>query len=149
MVGLIVKPELPEKDIDLSDDKDVDRYYYYISNGVDTIHTAGIDEESVRAILVLVPENLHDRFPDFSNNLMTEIKEDFTKNMKRAIVKFALTDRSKEYLLKVVSREETECELSRIKNKVAKLNSTNCDWNFIWFSKPKFLNNIISTQISQ
>ncbi|EZA62718.1 Dynein heavy chain 7, axonemal [Ooceraea biroi] len=100
MVGLIVKPELPAKDVDLSDDKDINRYYYYICNGVDTIHTASIEEELVRAILVLVPENLRDQFPDFSNNLMTEIKEDFTRNIKRAIVDFALTDHTEEYLSK-------------------------------------------------
>ncbi|XP_019885750.1 dynein heavy chain 7, axonemal-like [Ooceraea biroi] len=101
MVGLIVKPELPAKDVDLSDDKDINRYYYYICNGVDTIHTASIEEELVRAILVLVPENLRDQFPDFSNNLMTEIKEDFTRNIKRAIVDFALTDHTEEYLSKL------------------------------------------------
>ncbi|XP_067216276.1 dynein axonemal heavy chain 7 [Linepithema humile] len=97
MVGLIVRPELPEKDVDLSDDKDINRYYYYICNGVDTIHTAGIEEDFIKAILALVPSNLRDRFPDFINNLMTEIKEDFTKNIKKAIVEFALIDPSKEH----------------------------------------------------
>jgi len=92
MIGLIVKPELPAKDIDLSDDRDVNRYYYYICNGVDTIHTASIEQIFVEAILDLVPSNLRNQFPDFANNLMIEIKEDFIKNMKRAIVKFALTD---------------------------------------------------------
>ncbi|XP_025270954.1 dynein heavy chain 7, axonemal [Camponotus floridanus] len=92
MIGLIVKPELPAKDIDLSDDRDVNRYYYYICNGVDTIHTASIEQIFVEAILDLVPSNLRNQFPDFANNLMIEIKEDFIKNMKRAIVEFALTD---------------------------------------------------------
>lgn len=89
MVGLIVKPELPEKDADLRDDKDVNRYYYYISNGVDTIHTASI-EEIFTTILDLIPSDLRDQFADFTNKLMLEIKEDFTRNIKKAIVKFAL-----------------------------------------------------------
>lgn len=97
IVGLIVKPELPAKDIDLSDDRDVNRYYYYICNGVDTIHTASIEQVFVEAMLDLVPSNLRDQFPDFANNLMIEIKEDFIKNMKRAIVEFALTDPFEEY----------------------------------------------------
>ncbi|XP_025075890.1 dynein heavy chain 7, axonemal-like isoform X2 [Pogonomyrmex barbatus] len=96
LVGLIVKPELPEKDWDLSDDKDVNRYYYYLCNGVDTIHTASIDV-FIEAILNLVPGILRDKFPDFANNLMLEIKEDFTKNIKKAIVKFALTHPSEEH----------------------------------------------------
>lgn len=96
-MGLIVRPELSEKDVDLSDDKDINRYYYYICNGVDTIHTAGIEEDFIEAILSLIPSNLRDRFPEFTNNLMTEIKEDFTKNIKKAIVEFALTDPSKEH----------------------------------------------------
>lgn len=97
MVGLIVKPELPAKDIDLGADKDVNRYYYYICNGVDTIHTASIEQVFVEAILDLVPSNLRNQFPDFANNLMIEIKEDFIKNIKRAIIEFALTDPSEEY----------------------------------------------------
>lgn len=101
MVGLIVKPELPEKDVDLSDDKDINRYYYYICNGVDTIRTVSIEDVFVEAILDLVPSSLRDKFPDFANNLILEIKEDFTKNMKKAIVEFALTDISKERLSQV------------------------------------------------
>lgn len=98
MVGLIVKPELPEKDVDLSDDKHINKYYYYICNGVDTIHTVSIENVLVEAILNLVPGSLRDKFPDFTNNLILEIKEDFTKNMKRAIVEFALTDPSSKEL---------------------------------------------------
>jgi len=103
MVGLIVKPELPAKDVDLSDDADINRYYYYICNGVDTIHAAGIDEEAVERILALVPKILRKRYPDFSDNLMVEIKEGFTTNIKRAIVEFALTDYLEEHDVKVVA----------------------------------------------
>lgn len=101
MVGLIVKPELSAKDIDLGDDKDVNRYYYYICNGVDTIHTASIEQVFIEAILDLVPSNLRDQFPDFANNLMIEIKEDFIKNIKKAIIEFALADPSEEYFSEV------------------------------------------------
>lgn len=104
MVGLIVKPELPEKDVDLSDDKYINRYYYYICNGVDTIHTVSIEGVFVEAILDLVPASLRDKFPEFTNNLILEIKEDFTKNIKRAIVEFALTDSAKERPLEVGHR---------------------------------------------
>jgi len=106
MVGLIVKPELPEKDVDLSDDKDINKYYYYICNGVDTIHTVSIEDIFVEAILDLVPSNLRDKFPDFASELILEIKEDFTKNMKKAIVEFALADPSKEQLLEVGHRKK-------------------------------------------
>lgn len=92
MVGLIVKPELPDIDVDLNDDKDVNRYYYYICYGVDTIHTASLDEDFVEAIFRLVPGDLRTRFPDLADKLISEIKEDFTKNIKRAVVEFALTD---------------------------------------------------------
>ncbi|XP_050461697.1 dynein axonemal heavy chain 7-like [Cataglyphis hispanica] len=84
-------------DIDLSDDRDVNRYYYYICNGVDTIHTAHIEQVFIDAILDLVSSNLRDQLPDFTNKIMAEIKEDFTKNIKKAIVKFALTDPDEEY----------------------------------------------------
>lgn len=97
MVGLIVKPELPDiVSVDLSDDRDVNRYYYYICNGVDTVRTVSIDEDLVLAILGLVPGGLRERFPDLVDELMIEIKEDFTRNIKRAIVEFALADPFKE-----------------------------------------------------
>lgn len=106
MVGLIVRPELPEKGVDLSDDKDVNRYYYYICNGVDTIHTVSIEDVFVEAILDLVPGNLRDKFPDFAGDLILEIKEDFTKNMKKAIVEFALVDPSQEHPSEVGHRKK-------------------------------------------
>lgn len=97
MVGLIVKPEQPDISVDLSDDRDVNRYYHYICNGVDTVHTVSIDEDLVVTILGLIPSGLRERFPDLFDKLTTEIKEDFTRNMKRAIVEFALADPFKEY----------------------------------------------------
>ncbi|XP_071649568.1 dynein axonemal heavy chain 7 [Temnothorax longispinosus] len=105
MVGLIVKPELSEKekDVDLSDDMDINRYYYYVCNGVDTIHTVSIEDVFVEAILDLVPGSLRDKFPEFASDLILEIKEDFTKNMKKAIVEFALTDPSE---LDAVQKDE-------------------------------------------
>ncbi|KAL6424717.1 hypothetical protein ACFW04_009995 [Cataglyphis niger] len=108
MVGLIEKPELPAMDIDLSDDRDINRYYYYICNGVDTIHTAHIEQVFIDAILDLVSSNLRDQFPDLTNKVMAEIKEDFTKNIKKAIIKFALTDPAEEYPSEFDAIEEDE-----------------------------------------
>jgi len=126
MVGLIVKPELPAKDVDLSDDADVNRYYYYICNGVDTINAAGIDEKAVRKILVLVPKILRKRYPDFSNNLMAEIKEGFTMNMKRAIIEFALTDYLEEHAKVVPSKgDELNVGQNMKLNRVNLANLTN------------------------
>lgn len=100
MVGLIVKPELKsEMDVDLRDDKDVDRYYYYICNGVNTIQATSMDEDVTNAIFDLVSDKLRARFSDFTDNLMIEIKEEFMKNMKKAIVEFALTDPFEEHLV--------------------------------------------------
>ena len=105
MVGLIVKPEL-EKDVDLSEDKDVNRYYYYICNGVDTIRTVSVEDVFIEAILDLVPGTLREKFPDFTGDLFLEIKEDFTKNMKKAIIEFALADPFEEHPSQVGHRKK-------------------------------------------
>ncbi|KYN44278.1 Dynein heavy chain 7, axonemal [Trachymyrmex septentrionalis] len=107
MVGLIVKPEL-EMDVDLSDDKDINRYYYYICNGVDTIRTVSIEDVFAEAILDLVPGSLREKFPDFVVDLILEIKEDFTKNMKKAIVEYALADPFEEYPSQKDERKQIE-----------------------------------------
>ncbi|KAK2587842.1 hypothetical protein KPH14_003939 [Odynerus spinipes] len=92
IVGLITKPELSEKDEDLRNDKSVNRYYYYISHGIDTTQIARIGEDVSNKILHLVPFKLRERFADYTNKLLAEIEEDFSRNIKRAMLEFALLD---------------------------------------------------------
>ncbi|XP_076670804.1 dynein axonemal heavy chain 7 [Andrena cerasifolii] len=90
--GLTVKPELPHVDVDLNNDQDVNRYYNYICNGVDTILTAQIQADIVEDILKLIPYSLRERFNYYADDLLAEVKEDFTRNIKKAILQFALQD---------------------------------------------------------
>lgn len=101
MVGLTVKPELPHVDIDLSNEQDVNRYYNYICNGVDTILTAQIQADVLEDILKLIPYSLRDRFNYYTEDLLVEIKEGFTRNIKKAILQFALRDPLQEHRLEV------------------------------------------------
>lgn len=88
MVGLIVKPE----GLDDARDKDVNRYYNYVRNGVDTIHVANMGEEDVDKILSLVPNTFQQRFEDFMEELMEQVREDYVGAIKQSIVDFVLSD---------------------------------------------------------
>ncbi|XP_015440426.1 PREDICTED: LOW QUALITY PROTEIN: dynein heavy chain 7, axonemal [Dufourea novaeangliae] len=92
MVGLVVKPELSESGLDLTTDQDINRYYNYISNGVDTVHTAEIHDDVLEKILNSVPYCLRDRFNYCTEDLLIEIKDTYTLNIKKAILEFALQD---------------------------------------------------------
>ncbi|XP_033301318.1 dynein heavy chain 7, axonemal-like [Bombus bifarius] len=100
MVSLITKPELPNVDIDLNNDEDVNRYYNYICNGVDTVHTVQIQDVVIEKILLLVPYHLRDRFAYYTESLLIEIKDTYTRNIKKAILQYALQVPVQKYLLK-------------------------------------------------
>ncbi|XP_043500187.1 dynein axonemal heavy chain 7-like [Polistes fuscatus] len=92
IVGLITKPELSETKEDLQIDNNTNRYYYYIYHGVDTTRIARIQEDVLKKILNLVPRKFRDKFIDYTNQLLIEIEEDFSRNIKRAVLESALLD---------------------------------------------------------
>ncbi|XP_034174982.2 dynein heavy chain at 36C [Osmia lignaria lignaria] len=90
VVSLVVKPKLETANIDLSNDQEVNRYYNYICDGADTIHTVQIQDDVIEKILNLVPYRLTDRFNYCTESLLIEIKDIFTRNIKKAILEHAL-----------------------------------------------------------
>ncbi|XP_015178312.1 PREDICTED: dynein heavy chain 7, axonemal, partial [Polistes dominula] len=92
IVDLITKPELSATKEDLKIDNNTNRYYYYIYHGVDTTRIARIQEDVLKKILNLVPRKFRDKFIDYTNQLLKEIEEDFSRNIKRAVLESALLD---------------------------------------------------------
>lgn len=91
----MVQPELPRVDVDLKNDKGVNRYYYYIRNGVDSVHVTPLDIKALATILELVPKRLCD-FEKLKAELIKEIKDEFLVAIKRSIVEFVLKDPNQE-----------------------------------------------------
>ncbi|XP_068992612.1 dynein axonemal heavy chain 7 [Neodiprion pinetum] len=89
-VGTVVKPDLPRIDVDLKGDREVNRYYYYIRNGVDAIHVAPLESKILDNISLLVPKTLWGY--EVRDKLVKEIKDDFLLAVKRSIVEFVLKD---------------------------------------------------------
>ena len=101
VVSLIVKTELTNIDIDLSNDEDVNRYYNYICNGIDTLHTVQIQDNVIEKILLLVPYYLRVRFTYYTESLLIEIKDIYSRNIKKAILQYALQDSVENFLFEV------------------------------------------------
>ncbi|KAI8929016.1 dynein heavy chain, N-terminal region 2-domain-containing protein [Entophlyctis helioformis] len=73
-------------------DKDkMQRYYYYITNGVDTQHVADMEEEWLSNVLRLIPSRLK-ALQSSVYQLSAEMREDYHMSVKKAIVDFVLKD---------------------------------------------------------
>ncbi|XP_015609892.1 dynein heavy chain 7, axonemal isoform X2 [Cephus cinctus] len=90
LIGLIVKPGIPNEALDLYNDNEINRYYYYIRNGMDTIHVAPIEVENLLKILNLIPHKFRERFPESVKSIINEIKENFIVAIKKSIVDFVM-----------------------------------------------------------
>ncbi|XP_075255201.1 uncharacterized protein LOC142347920 [Convolutriloba macropyga] len=76
-------------------EKDLMRYHYYISNGIDTEHVAPMEDSWLQHIMGLVKEPLK-KHQETIESLCDEIKEDYLLSVKKAIVDFVLNDPSGE-----------------------------------------------------
>ncbi|KNE71129.1 hypothetical protein AMAG_15798 [Allomyces macrogynus ATCC 38327] len=68
------------------------KYYYYITNGVDTTQVAEMDRRWLAHVLHLIPSRLKDAFPVSVATLSGEMREDYHMSVKKAIVDFVLRD---------------------------------------------------------
>ena len=68
------------------------RYYYYVTNGVNTHQVAEMDERWLQHVLRMLPRALTDKFKPTLNLIANEMKDDYMTSVKKAIVDFVLKD---------------------------------------------------------
>ncbi|KAJ3193186.1 Dynein heavy chain 7, axonemal [Irineochytrium annulatum] len=84
---------VPEESVDRLQDKDtLQRYYYYISNGIDTHHVAEMENEWLENVLNLLSEPLKTNHQHTLSTLSSEMRDDYHMSVKKAIVDFVLKD---------------------------------------------------------
>lgn len=90
LVGLVVKPELPYLDYDFNNDKDVNRFQNYITNGVEIVFVAPLQSNVIATIKSYVPENISKCYSELLDLLIDEVKNEFMITMKNAILEYVL-----------------------------------------------------------
>ncbi|KAI8819310.1 dynein heavy chain and region D6 of dynein motor-domain-containing protein [Fimicolochytrium jonesii] len=68
------------------------RYYYYITNGIDTHHVAEMEDQWLENVLRLLPDELKVFHQMTLDTLSAEMREDYHMSVKKAIVDFVLKD---------------------------------------------------------
>ncbi|XP_073402803.1 dynein axonemal heavy chain 7 [Dendrobates tinctorius] len=91
-------------------DKEILRYNYYISHGIDTEHVAAMEDSWLQNVLCLVPEHLK-VYTVSINMLSDEMKEDYLLSVKKAIVDFVLKDPREKNEIKEPVLESHRAEL--------------------------------------
>ncbi|KAI9090456.1 dynein heavy chain and region D6 of dynein motor-domain-containing protein [Phlyctochytrium arcticum] len=68
------------------------RYYYYITNGIDTHHVAKMEDTWLGNVMRLLPQQLKTWHQETLAALSGEMREDYHMSVKKAIVDFVLKD---------------------------------------------------------
>lgn len=68
----------------ISEKEKIQRYYYFIANGVDTQHVAEMEDEWLANILKLIPSKLL-LLNDSVQFLSSEMRDDYHTSVKKAI----------------------------------------------------------------
>ena len=76
----------------LQDRETIQRYYYYITNGIDTQHVADMEDKWLNNVKRMLPDKLKLSHQLVLASLSNEMREDYHMSVKKAIVDFVLKD---------------------------------------------------------
>ncbi|KZC14323.1 Dynein heavy chain 7, axonemal, partial [Dufourea novaeangliae] len=71
-------------------DKDILRYYYYITHGIDDVYVGSMDLNLLGNILRMVPVRWQKKFKESVSCLVKEVKEEYVFNVKKSVVEFVV-----------------------------------------------------------
>ncbi|XP_076227546.1 dynein axonemal heavy chain 7 isoform X3 [Nomia melanderi] len=71
-------------------DKDLLRYYYYVTHGIKDVYVGSMDPDLLAHILDMVPIKWRNKFRNSLSCLIEEVKEEYVLDVKRAVVEFVI-----------------------------------------------------------
>ncbi|XP_053995911.1 dynein axonemal heavy chain 7-like isoform X3 [Hylaeus anthracinus] len=82
------------KDLITNKDKDILRYYYYLTHGIDDVYVGSMDPDLLGKILRMVPAKWQNKFKESVAGLVIEVKQEYALNVKKSVVEFVIGDSS-------------------------------------------------------
>ncbi|XP_078044753.1 dynein axonemal heavy chain 7 isoform X4 [Augochlora pura] len=71
-------------------DKDILRYYYYVTRGIEDAYVGTMDTDLLNRILAMVPVRWRNKFQELVSRLVKEVKQQYVLDVKRAVVEYVI-----------------------------------------------------------
>ncbi|XP_076302983.1 dynein axonemal heavy chain 7 [Lasioglossum baleicum] len=71
-------------------DKDLLRYYYYVTHGIEDVYVGSMETDLLGRILGMIPAKWRHKFQDLVSRLVKEVKEQYVMDVKRAVVEYVI-----------------------------------------------------------
>ncbi|XP_076387685.1 dynein axonemal heavy chain 7 [Megachile rotundata] len=103
-----VKGSVARTDFITKTDKDMLRYYYYLTQGIDDDYVGSMNDDLLQNILNVIPLKWRQKFTVHLNGLVKEVKEEYTLSVKKSVIEFVIGDSLYESLNQLVASGESK-----------------------------------------
>lgn len=80
------------KDFVTKNDRDILRYYYYLTQGIDDNYVGSMGTDILENILSIIPIKLRQKFKECLNDLVKEVKREYVLSIKKSVIEFVIGD---------------------------------------------------------
>nr|XP_034195921.1 dynein heavy chain 7, axonemal-like isoform X1 [Osmia lignaria] len=96
------------KDFVTKNDRDILRYYYYLTQGIDDDYVGSMGTDLLENILSVIPIKWRQKFKECLNDLVKEVKEEYVLSIKKSVIEFVIGNSLYSLLNQLVALEKSK-----------------------------------------